>query len=248
MIDEGKKIALVAGKDVPAKRVALVALGPSSLQYIMAAEGAGDKAVLYDEIWTVNTYASVLKADIVFHMDDIRVQLARAEKNEKIRGLVEYLRTYQGRVITSRLHPDFPCLEAFPLQEAIQELRSTYFNNTVAYAMAYALLRLKSGDEITLFGCDYDYKGSSKIEPGRACLEYWIGRAVERGLVVNIASSSSLMDTNEAVLYGYDTLDVAYRIDEHGKCEVRMTEKENLRLDPDEIERRYDHNPNKEVA
>lgn len=248
MTDEGKKIALVAGKDVPPRRLAIVALGPSSLQYVVGVESAGDKAALFDEVWTVNTYASLLKADIVFHMDDIRVQMARAEKNPKIANLVNYLRTHQGRVITSRLHPDFPCLEAFPLQEALQEFRSTYFNNTVAYAMAYAILRRKAGDEITLFGCDYHYQGSSHLEAGRACLEYWIGRAVERGLVINIANSSSLMDVNQPMLYGYDTLDVAYRFDENGKCEVRMTEKENLRLDPDEIERRYDHETRKEVA
>lgn len=236
------KIALVQGP----KRVALVALGPSSLQYVVAGEASGDKAKLYDEVWTVNTYASVLKADLVFHMDDIRVQLARSAKNEKIRNLVDYLRGHQGRVITSRLHPDFPCLELFPLQEAIQEFRSVYYNNTVAYAMAYAMLRLPKGSEITLFGCDYHYQGSNQVEAGRACLEYWIGRAVERGFVVNIASSSSLMDVNAPLLYGYDTLDVAYRIDSEGKVELRMEEKKDLRLDPDEIEDRYNHT--KEVA
>jgi hypothetical protein len=222
------------------KSLAIVALGPSSFEYFKAVEAAGAKEQLFDQVWTVNTYASVMKADIVFHMDDIRVQMARAEKNEKIRHLVEHLRTYQGRVITSRTHPDFPCLEAFPLQEAANEFKCFYFNNTVAYAMAYAIMRGEF-NEIVLYGCDYHYTGESFVEPGRACLEFWIGRAWERGIRIHIAPNSSLMDTNAQVLYGYDTVDVAYKVDDNGLIEVKVEEKKDLELDADAIEQRYCH-------
>lgn len=226
------------------RALAIVALGPSSSEFFMAVEGNGSKDAIFDEVWTVNTFASLIRADIVFHMDDIRVQMARSEKNEKIRNLVEYLRTYQGRVITSRTHPDFPCLEAFPLEAVINEFKCAYFNNTMAYAMAYAIF-VERFDEIILYGCDYHYGNSHLVEPGRACLEFWIGRAWERGIVIHVARTSSLLDTNNYVLYGYDTLDVAIGA-ENGRVKVKMSPKKDLKLDADEIEERYSHNP-KEV-
>lgn len=225
------------------KRLAIVALGPSSFQYIQAVEAVGDRSLLFEEVWTVNTYSSVIKSDLVFHMDDIRVQMARAEQNEKIKGLVDYLRTHQGRVMTSRTHPEFPCLEAFPLEEVMNEFKTFYFNNTVAYALAYALMQ--EFDSIALYGCDYHYQGSTDLEPGRACLEYWLGRAWERGVHIEIASSSTLLDASSPRLYGYDTLEVKFKVDEDSKIKVEMTPRDEP-INAEEIEKRYCHR--REVA
>jgi hypothetical protein len=221
------------------KKIAIVALGPSMFQYVQVAEGAGDKSIVFDEVWGINTVASVLKADLIFHMDDVRVQMARAPHNPKIAALVDYLYTHQGRVITSRAHPDFPCLEPFPLQEVVNDVKSFYFNNTVAYPIAYAMWRGDVGS-IFLYGCDYNYQNSNKVEPGRACLEFWLGRAWERGIEIAIASSSSLMDTNRPCLYGYDTLKVGYQVKEDGTIEVSTVPKDEP-IDGKAIEERYDH-------
>jgi hypothetical protein len=57
-------------------------------------------------------------------MDDVRIQMIRAaaDPGSNIARMVEWLRTYKGRVITSRAHPDFPCLEEFPLEEVLDAL------------------------------------------------------------------------------------------------------------------------------
>jgi hypothetical protein len=47
-------------------------------------------------------------------------------------------------------------------------------------------------------------------EAGRACTEFWLSAAVARGMHVDVASSSSLLDTDvpiEEKLYGYHRLE-----------------------------------------
>lgn len=223
----------------PKKKVALVALGPSNLQFIQTAEGCGDMKRAFDEVWSVNTFGSVIRSDLVFHMDDVRIQMRRASVNEKIAGLVEWLKRYDGRVITSRSHPDFPCLEEYPLEDVLNEFKVPYFNGTLPYAVAYALWR---GDvsSLMIYGADYNWRGASEVEPGRACLEYWIGRAMERGVEVGISRSSTLMDTSCRSLYGYDTLKVAYTITSEGSIKVIMVPKDDFPSGED-MERLYDH-------
>ncbi len=227
-------------------RVAIVALGPSANDYIRYAEGCGNLKEIYDEVWVVNTFGSVLKCDLVFHMDDVRVQMRRAEHNSKIASLVEWLRTYEGRVITSRAHPDFPCLEEYPLEEVLNLVRVPYFNGTVAYAMAYAIWR-EDVTDVSLYGVDYNWRGASELEPGRACLEYWMGRATERGMGLRIAPTSTLMDTNCRTLYGYDTLIVRVGTNQDtGRISVQMEPKEEF-ASGKEVEERYDHSIKRET-
>ena len=47
-------------------------------------------------------------------------------------------------------------------------------------------------------------------EAGRACTEFWISAAIARGIKVEVAYNSTLLDTNvpdEEKLYGYHRLD-----------------------------------------
>ena len=47
-------------------------------------------------------------------------------------------------------------------------------------------------------------------ESGRACVEFWCAIAVSKGIKLEIASSSTLLDTNVPInekLYGYHRLD-----------------------------------------
>ena len=60
------------------ERLAIVALGPTSLNYIQAVDAAGDRKKMFDEVWTFNSYASVIESDRLFHMDDVEVQRRRA--------------------------------------------------------------------------------------------------------------------------------------------------------------------------
>ena len=174
--------------------VALVALGPSSHDYIVAAEASGGRSAAFGAVWAVNTYGDVLAHDLLWHMDDVRVQEARAAGNPKIAAMLAWMRRHPGPIMTSRPHPGYPGLVAYPLEDVVNAVGSDYFNSTVAYAIAYAIAtKVKRLD---LFGLDFNWRGSSEVEPGRACCEYWIGRAQLLGVEVKVAPHSTLMDAS----------------------------------------------------
>jgi hypothetical protein len=192
--------------------IAIVAFGPTSAFYLDAAKKEGNRNRFADFVIAINAMGSVIQSDLVFHMDDVRIQERRAVADPEghVAGLVEWLKTYQGRVITSRGHPDYPHLEEFPLEDVLNKFGGGYINGTGAAALAYAIYL--EPKEISLWGFDFTYPNAHKNEKGRACVEYWLGRAQERGIAIRLPPKTSLMDSyedsasDEAKIYGYDTV------------------------------------------
>jgi hypothetical protein len=223
--------------------VAILGLGPSLEHYLDRTKRLGGRRQMADQVWAINALGDILQCDLTFHMDDIRVQEIRAaaRPDGNIAAMVAWLRHHPGRVITSRAHPAYPCLEEFPLQAVINDLGSHYFNSTVAYAVAYAIHRRAS--EISLFGCDFTYANAHHAEQGRACVEYWLGIATARGIVIGLPAETALMDACEQPakgLYGYDTVELRKSIDADGVLRVEMVPHDRLPT-AEEIEGRYDH-------
>ncbi len=77
-------------------------------------------------------------------------------------------------------HADFPAVELYPLEEVAKDTGLCYFNNTVAYAIAYAIW--KKVTKICLFGIDFTYKNVNMAESGRACVEFWCATAISKGI------------------------------------------------------------------
>lgn len=219
--------------------VSIVALGPSSLSYVQMMEGLGGRHAFCDEVWGINSYGDVLACDRVFHMDDVKVQEQRSANNPKIGRMIESLKRFSGPVVTSRAYPDYPNFVAYPLEDVINAVGTPYFNCTPAYAIAYAIyLGVR---RISLFGLDFTWPNAHDAEQGRACCEYWVGRAMQRGIEVFVCNTSSLMDANvpsDLKFYGYDTQRVSVEFAD-GRARVSLSPKD---MPPtEEIERRYDH-------
>jgi hypothetical protein len=228
--------------------VAIVAFGPTSAFYIDAAKKEGNRKRFADFVIAINAMGSVIQNDLVMHMDDVRIQERRAEADPEgmVAGLVEWLRSYPGRVMTSRCHPDYPQLEEFPLEDLLNKLGSAYINGTGAAALAYAIYL--EPKEISLWGFDFTYPNAHKNEKGRGCVEYWIGYATKSGIQIRLPPKTSLLDSfedsasDEANIYGYDTVKLQIRMGGNGLFKVRKTP-----LDPsewptaEEIEAAYDH-------
>ena len=225
----------------PPEHVAILGLGPSLDQYTDVCKRLGGKHAFCDETWGINALGSVLYCDRVFHMDDIRVQEARAESQpaSNIARMVEWLRYHPGPVITSRAHPEYPGLVEFPLQDVLQKFEVGYFNSTAAYAIVYAMhIGVK---RISLFGVDFTYPNQHDAEKGRGCVEFWLGMAMARGIKVAVSQRSSLLDAVASQadrFYGYDTVDVVLSTDD-GRARVEYIDK--IPPSADEIEERYDH-------
>jgi SAM-dependent methyltransferase len=250
----GKVIEPVAPAKVekPAapKHVAIVGLGPSSAAYVDITKRMGGRRKFCDETWAINALGDVLACDRIFHMDDVRVQEIRAaaQPDSNIAGMLEWLKTHSGPVITSRLHPDYPGLVEFPLEAVVNEFPNGYFNSTAAYAVAYAVWL--GVEKISLFGCDFTYPSAHDAEKGRACVEFWLGMASERGIKLVAPKTSTLLDaihTQAERFYGFDCVDLAFSR-EGGRIRVAMTEKDPPTAE--QIEARYDHSahPNALVA
>ena len=222
--------------------VALLGLGPTAKQFISTVGPMGGIHAFCDEVWGINQAGDIFPCDRVFHMDDVRIQQIRADARPEsnIAALLAWLKTYKGRVITSRAHPDYPALEAFPLEEVVNGLGGNiYFNSTAAYAVAYAVaIGVK---RLSLFGCDFSYANSHQAEKGRACVEFYLGMFRDRGGVIGLPAGTTLMDgtaTNNERLYGYDGMDIVFAGDDDA-LEVQMTPR--ALPTAAEIEARYDH-------
>lgn len=224
------------------EHVAILGLGPSVTQWLELTKRHGSRYA--DEVWAINSLGDIFKCDRVFHMDDVRIQevRARARPDSNIARMLGWLKKHPGPVYTSRKHPDYPGLVDFPLRDVVAAFGQAYFNSTAAYAVAFAVwLGVK---KISIYGFDFTYPNAHHAEKGRACVEFWLGVAVSRGIELRMPHSSSLMDACEpgGRLYGYDTLDVKFeRHPETGVLDAAFSEREGLPT-ADEIEARYDHN------
>ena len=200
------------------KTVALLGLGPSVTDYLEMTKRIGGRHKLADETWCINALGDVFACDLIFHMDDVRIQEVRAKANSdsNISVMLEWLKTCKTPVITSRTHEDYPSLVAFPLEEVINKYKLEYFNSTAAYAIAYAI---HTGvKKLIIFGHDFTYPDAHDAEKGRACVEFWCGVAISHGMKLDFPPSTTLMDalhTREERLYGYDTVKVYVK--KHGK-------------------------------
>lgn len=221
------------------EHVAILGLGPSVTQFLEIAKRLGGRHA--DEVWGINALGDVFHCDRVFHMDDVRIQEARAEKNPdgNIAAMLRWMKKHPGPIYTSRTHEAYPGLVEFPLAEVLTHFGHGYFNSTAAYAVAYAVhIGVK---KISLYGFDFTYPNAHHAEKGRACVEFWLGIASAAGIELSIPHVSSLMDACEPAgrLYGYDTVDVHIERDASG-VNVTFTEKESVAT-AEEIEARYDH-------
>lgn len=225
------------------ERVAILGLGPSLEAYVDVVKRLGARDQLVDEVWGINAVGDVIQCDRVFHMDDVRVQEARAaaRPDSNIAAMLRWLRTHPGPIYTSIPHPQYPGTVAFPLEEVINDLGGVaYFNSTAAYAVAYAVhIGVKS---LYLFGCDFTYPNAHQAEKGRACVEYYLGIGKARGMTIGLPSGTSLMDgcaTSDERVYGYDGVEIAFEDRPDGGRRVVMTPKPLPSAE--EIEARYDH-------
>ncbi|MES0444978.1 MAG: methyltransferase domain-containing protein [Desulfobacterales bacterium] len=225
------------------KSVSIVAMGKSAATYIRLASNKGGRQRVSDEVWAINSMGNVIKHDLLFHMDDCRVQESRAKRDPdgNVAGMVEWLKSHP-RFITSKKYPEYTGAHEFPLQDVINSVGTTYLNNTVAYAVAYAIFI--GVQKISLYGADYSYDDLHKAESGRGCVEFLLGMAAARGIQVEVAQDSTLLDAcipDDLRFYGYDASDIKLEHADTGVV-LEITDREVLPT-AEEIEIRYNHEP-----
>ncbi len=185
-------------------KIAIVGLGKSYSDYISARVASHQ----FDEVWGINCIGGIIHVDKTFMMDPVSRFLDTENAGTQTGIAREFLSNNTKPIITCQLDDRISYLELFPLKEVATELGFCYFNNTVAYAVAYAIWA--GAKAICMYGIDYTYKNVSMAESGRACVEFWCAIAVSKGIKIKVASGSSLLDTNvpdNEKLYGYHRLE-----------------------------------------
>ena len=191
-------------KSLKGKAVAIVGMGKSWFDYNLAKS----HGVHFDEVWSINGVASVIYHDRVFMMDPPSRFLDTDDAGGQTDSMAKLLKEHKGPIYTCELDDRCPGLVEYPIEEVVTETNCYYLNNTVAYAIAFAYWNEVSN--IKLFGVDFSYKGNLHFaEAGRGCVEFWLSKCVEKDIQIEVASSSSLLDTDvpaEQKLYGYHRL------------------------------------------
>jgi len=228
---------------LPERHIAILGLGPSLDQYLELTKRAGGRHKLFNETWAINALGDVFACDIIFHMDDIRIQeiRAKAKPQSNIAAMVDWIKRSPVPIVTSRSHEAYPALVEFPLEDVLNDLGHDYFNNTAAYAVAFAIHT--GATTISLFGMDYTYPNVHDAEKGRACVEFWLGQAHAKGIKINLPKTTTLMDSmypRASRLYGYDTLDVQFNVQPDGYLKLDFKPLGKLPT-AEQIEKNYDH-------
>ena len=185
--------------------VALVGLGDSQREYTSSVANGAE----YDEVWAINSMMAPIKHDRVFMMDPPSRFFDTDLAGKQTSALRRELPRHPGPIYTFELDSRVPGAVLYPLEEIIAKTGLCYFNNTVPYVIAFAIY--SEIEKLILYGIRYFCRTSLHIaESGRACTEFWISAAVARGMKIDVALSSPLLDTDvpiEEKLYGYHRLD-----------------------------------------
>ena len=185
-------------------KVAIVGLGGTHSSFTDAAANGED----FDEVWAINSMMVPIKHDRVFMMDPASRFLDTNNAGKQTGAMRRCLGTHPGPIYTCELDKRVPGAVLYPLKEVVKDTGLCYFNNTVPYAIAFAVYNKVS--KLSLYGVDYSYKSNLVMaEAGRACAEFWLAVAIAKGVSIEVAYNSTLLDTNvpqEERLYGYHRL------------------------------------------
>lgn len=188
--------------------VAIVGLGGSFSEYVLSRINSQK----FDEVWGINSIGGIMHVDKTFMMDPASRFLDDIKAGTQTGIAQEFLleTPNKGPIYSCCLDSRVPEIELYPLKEVVSDLGYAYFNNTVAYAIAYAIYN-KKVSKLHLYGIDFSYKQNLNFaEAGRACCEFWCAVALSKGMQIEIAKTSGFMDTNvpeNEKLYGYHRLE-----------------------------------------
>tara|TARA_R110002020_G_scaffold407075_1_gene617173 strand:- start:927 stop:1661 length:735 start_codon:yes stop_codon:yes gene_type:complete len=192
-------------KELEGKEIAIVAMGESQLDFHLAISHSKE----YDEVWAINAMAGIIKADRAFMLDPASRFLDTDNAGTQTGLMRKTLISHPGPIYTCELDKRCPGLVEYPLLEVVKETDCSYLNNTVPFAIAFALYNRVG--RINLFGIDFTYKGNLHFaEAGRSCVEFWLSKCITAGVVISIAPRSGLLDTDIPVqdkIYGYHRLE-----------------------------------------
>jgi len=187
------------------KTVALIGLGVSQVDFAIGLENSRE----WDEIWCINSAGLVYPADRIFALDPASRFFDSDDAGKQTNAMIKLMSESDVPIYTCEEDPRIKNPVRYPVEEVCNATKCAYMNNTVAFAIAYALYNKVA--RIDLFGIDFSYKENMHFaEAGRACVEFWISKCMSEDIVVGISGRSTVLDSNVPAtekLYGFHRLD-----------------------------------------
>ena len=192
-------------KELEGKDIAIVAMGQSQIDFHLSQV----HSVEFDEVWAINAMIGILpNIDRAFILDPMSRFLDTEDAGTMTAMMRKTLPQCDFPIYTCELDERVPSVREYPIESIIKDLDCAYFNNTIAYSIAFALWN--KGSNISIFGVDFTYKTKMHLaEAGRSCVEFWLSKCINAGIKLGIAPRSTLLDTDiglEEKLYGYHRL------------------------------------------
>lgn len=173
------------------KAVVIVAMGSSRNDFTTLQMTENRPELLKDaEVWGINYLGAAWHVDRIVHVDPVQAYLG----NDVVREMCERTAKSGSPFYTSWPCERYPNHVLYPFDKIVQTLGVHYINGSVSAAIALALY--EGFNEISLFGCDFSYPDAHVAESGRACCEFWLAIATQRGVKIAVAQTSTLLDIN----------------------------------------------------
>lgn len=159
-------------------------------------------------------------------------QLKRFDKHFELHGM-DYLKglpnppspdyfkmmaTAGDKVVLNNVYKEFPDSENYPLEAIIDFVGKAYFNNTIAYMIAYALYKNPDLTDLALIGVDM--AGDGEYVHQRPCCEFYLGFARARGVVIHIPDICQI--TKATHLYGFEEMPAYVISSRHKQKELEL--------------------------
>ena len=160
-------------------------------------------------IYALNDFLYVerfqIQPDLLFIMDvlDEKPQIVTGIQN--LGDVISRINALKIPLVGPYQYEEIPLSMAFPITECVKRFGMAYFNNTIAYMIAYALI--KGAKQIDVFGVNQS--SGSEYFYEKAGVEYWLGVANGLGVKLTLYGSKSELLTNKprfggGLLYGYN--------------------------------------------
>lgn len=173
------------------KAVNIVAMGSSRGDFTSLQMTENRPEILQNaELWVINYLGAAWRCDRIIHVDPVHPYLG----NPVVKDMCDLSARDGIPLYTSWPHPLYPNHRLYPFDLVCRALGAAYINTSVSAAIALALY--EGFNEINLFGCDFSYPNAHISESGRACCEFWLGVASQRGVRIGMAATTTLLDTH----------------------------------------------------
>ena len=192
-------------ENLEGKKIALIGLGISQVDFAIGLQNGRE----WDEVWCINSAASTYPCDRIFMLDPASRFFDSNDAGHQTSVMCRVLQENNAPVYTCELDSRIKNPVMYPLEDVCNSTKCAYLNNTVAYAIAFALHN-KVG-QLDLFGIDFSYKENMHFaEAGRACVEFWVSKCMAADILIGISGRSTVLDSNVPAnekLYGFHRLD-----------------------------------------